>query len=112
MREKLFVDYYRATGCEILLEDDGFITYKINGRECFIAEMSTKIETRGSGAGKRLIAKLSKIARDAGCDCLSGNIHLRDPGHDNTILAALMTGFKVVRAENNVLLISMDMEGL
>lgn len=111
MRETLFIDYFKATGCELVLEDDGFIVYKINGRECFIAEMSTRAEKRGSGVGKRLIARLSEIAKDAGCDCLSGNIRLQDPGANNTLIASLATGFKLIRAENNVLLISMDLTG-
>lgn len=96
----------------VILENEfGFITYKISGKECFLANMYIDENQRQKGKGRELISQLSEIAHAKSCDVISANIHINDKNASKTLLAALIVGFKIARAEYGTLLIVKDIEG-
>lgn len=108
----LYANYIKEReGAKLLENQDGFASYKINGKELFIINMFIDQPKRSTGLFRKMINELSKYAFTNGCECLSANIHLWDEGANKTLLAALHLDFKVARAENGILLIIKDLRG-
>jgi GNAT superfamily N-acetyltransferase len=106
IKRTLYAEYLseRMDG-EILESEKGFITYKVNGTECFIIDMFVSKKYRSASFGRDFINELCDIALQRGCNIITANVHLWDKGHDNTLIAAFKTGFKISNAENGVLII-------
>lgn len=99
------------TGGKILEDEFGFIEYRIAGTECFIVDSYVLPEKRKLGHMRALEGRLESIAIEAGCDHMTGNIHLGDSGASKTLVAAILIGFEVVAANAGVLLISKKLGG-
>jgi hypothetical protein len=111
IKDTLYAKYIsQRAGYEILENEHGFVIYKINGEECFIVDMFVDNDKRGTGACKNLINSLVEIAKEKSCKFISGNIHLNDIGCNTTIVAAIYLGFKIIKAEFNILAIKKDLE--
>ena len=109
----LFAKYISdRQGHKILEDGAGFIIYKINEDECFIVDMYVDENIQQTGRGKNLISALADLARFEKCKYISANIHLWDKNANKTLLAALYTGFKVVKAEVGILVILKEIEGV
>lgn len=108
---KIYGEYIKEReGLSLLeFEDEGFLTYKIIGEECFLKNMYVLPLKRRSGAGSKFIRALSQIAKSEGCTHLSANIFLNDPGCNNTIISALKFGFSFYRAQNDCVSIVLDL---
>jgi hypothetical protein len=105
--DSLYAQYLRERqGVESIWNQNGFIAYKCAGDECFIAELFVEPEARRSGACRELVERVMSVARASGRKVLTGNIHIKDPGHDQTLQAAYALGFKVIGAESGILFIS------
>lgn len=108
----LFADYLKERlGQEIIENEHGFIIYKINGNECFLAEMYIKPESRRSGHGKSLLTELKVIGLDAGCEYITATIHQVDKNAHFTMAGAISCGFKIHNAHNNVITIILNING-
>lgn len=109
--DSLYANYIseRQNG-SVIENDDAFITYKINGDECFILDMYVKKEKRTAGIGKKIVGELEAIALSENCKFISANIHLFDRNANSTLLASLMTGFDVVRADVGIITIIKNLE--
>lgn len=92
-------------GKDVLKNENGFITYKIIGQELFLADMFLVKKARGSEVVSQFIEKLVQIGKDNKCSHISANIHLADSGANRTLKAALKLGFKLINANNNILVI-------
>lgn len=104
--DSLYAKYIsQRSGFKVLEDKTGFIIYKITNDECFIVDMFVEDFFRQKGKGKELVDTLSDLARFEKCTFVSAHIHLFDNNANNTLHAALHTGFKVVRAENGILTI-------
>lgn len=111
IRDTLFAKYiFERKGLSILEDENFFIFYKACGEELFIEDMSVDLAVRAIGKGKSAIGQLVEIAKQNNCKEITANIHLWDSGCNNTLAAALLTGFEVRAANNNILLISKSME--
>lgn len=107
--DSLYAEYLKERqGIETFFEPDAFVSYRISGLECFLVDMCVAKESRGRGRLRELIDKLEKIAIAEKCECISANIHLTLPGADSALRGALAVGFEVLRAQNDVLLISKE----
>lgn len=95
---------------QILENDVGFIKYVITGKECFLADMFIESTKRSTSLCRNMFAELSKIASDARCEVITANIHLNDKGHVKTLQAAFKLGFKIARAQNDILLIIKELK--
>jgi hypothetical protein len=112
MIDSLYLEYIKErAGLEMLSDESSFLTYKVTGDECFIADMFIKRASRGSGKCKSLIQKVSDIAIARGCKVLSANIAMSDPGRNHTMRAALKLGFVIGNANEKAILILKDLGG-
>ncbi|MGZ3770060.1 MAG: hypothetical protein ACXVCP_00390 [Bdellovibrio sp.] len=112
MINNLYVKYIKEReGAEILSNENGFASYKINEKELFIINMFIDKQKRSTGLFRKMINELSNIALLNKCECLSANIHLWDNGANKTLMSALHLDFKVTRAESGILLIVKDLRG-
>lgn len=112
IKETLYAKYLTERNNTNILENEtGFVAYIINNSDCFIADMFINKENRASGKARALICQLEEIALKNSCEKITGNIHLWDSGASNTLLAALNIGFNIIRADQNILLISKKISG-
>ena len=113
IKNTLYAKYLKERqDIDVLENKNGFITYKISGDECFIVDMCIDQEIRALGNARLFINELEKIAKEKSCKYISGNIHLWDKGANNTLIAALNIGFKVVKAEQGILVIVKEIGGV
>lgn len=112
IRGSLYEKYVKErAGCEILEQDFGFISYKIENAECFIADMFVDEPERKKGRSRELMDELSEIAIDAGCLRITANIFLNDKNANQTLIAALLIGFNVISAGPVFITIEKILEG-
>jgi len=106
LKDTLYAKYIKERDDREILEDEfGFITYKISGEECYINDMCIDLSERSGSRGRNLIEQLKEIALKLGCTFISANIYLADKGSSNTLFASLKVGFKVVKANHDILFI-------
>lgn len=106
--DSLYADYLNERqGISSIWDEHGFITYRITGKECFLVDMFVAVSARESGLGTKLVHQLAEIAKGAGCEVISANIHLELPGANVALKGAQSLGFEVERANGNVLLIAL-----
>lgn len=105
-----FID--EREGAKILEHKCGFVTYKLEGDECFICNMFVALEFRQGGYARALVEGLEALALAAGCKILTGNIHLNDHGSNATLISSLLIGFQVAAANNGSLLIVKQVKGV
>lgn len=108
--ETLYARYIgEREGSQIIENENGFITYKINGEECFLVDMYVRMEVRRSGEGRKLLNELIKIAKGHECKFISANIYTVDHGATNTLKAALISGFELLSAKNECVTILLNL---
>lgn len=106
IKDTMYAKYVKQRkNCEILENEYGFVVYKNTGDECFIDEMFVDESARKNGKGRELINALEQIAKSNYKKVITGNIYLNDPNCNETLISALLVGFKVVRAEHGLILI-------
>jgi predicted GNAT superfamily acetyltransferase len=108
----LYRDYIKEReNLSLLKHPHGWISYRVNENECYLADMFIAKDHRGSGLVKKMIEDLKDIAILSGCELISANIHLNDKGANHTLKAALKLDFSIVRAEHNIIVIVKKLGG-
>lgn len=106
LKNTLYAKYIKERlNQDILENENGFITYSINGEECFIAEMYVDKKKQSAGFGTDLIKLLNEIALEKGCKFITGNIQLFDQGKEQTMISALKCGFYIYSSNNQFITI-------
>lgn len=106
LKDSLYHQYItERNGFELIENEAGFLVYKINGIECFIVDMFVAKDKRNKYYGTDLINELVKIALENKCINITANIHLWDKNCNSTLVASILTGFVLVKADSNILLI-------
>lgn len=109
--ETLYAKYIKERcGREVFENEHGFITYQIKGEECFLADMCIEPSKRGSRIFKDMIDHLTRIAKGSGCKVVTATIYMADAGKEHSISSALKVGFKILRAENGVILLGKEVQ--
>jgi GNAT superfamily N-acetyltransferase len=90
-------------------DGSGFVTYRIEGAECFIKDFFVRAEQRRLRRGSSLLEELEREARKAGCKFLSATLWPNAKGTTDTLKAALWAGFEV-QAANGGLVICKGLE--
>ncbi len=107
LSDSLYAKYIlEREGAELIESSSTFITYKIDGKECFIANTFTEESKRKSGHFKSILKDLEAIARSRGCEFLSANIHLRDKHASATMAVSLALGFRIEKADCGIIMIT------
>lgn len=111
IKDTLYAKYIsQRSGHEILENEHGFVIYKINGEECFIVDMFVDINSRKKYYGSEFINELVEIAKSKKCKVITANVHLWDANYQVTLVSSFKNGFNIVRASNDILLISRNLE--
>lgn len=106
IKDTLYSQYiWEREGAEIIENEVAFIIYKIIDKECMILEMFVDPISRGSNKKREIIEELSSLAIKKGCEGLSGTIDLNAKDASHALSAVLRFGFKVVQAQNNILVL-------
>ncbi len=98
-------------GLDLLEFPEGFLTFKIDGDECFVANLFIHPDFRGTQALFRFYEKLEKIALEKNAKFISANIHINDHGFNRSLKAALKLGFSLVQAQNNSVIVFKKLGG-
>lgn len=102
----LGIEYIRERRAYSIIEKPwGFIAYKIQGPECFIAEIFVERSQRKSGKAASLADQVAKLAKAADCEVLSCTVDLTTQCATESIKPILAYGFKLESAHNNVIIL-------
>lgn len=105
----LFAEYIKETqGRECIESEIGFLSYVINGEECYIEDIYVKPAYRVTGAGSGLADIVKAKAKAQGCKVLIGTVNglFKDP--TTSAKALLAYGFKIDRIVQNVIVMKME----
>ena len=92
-------------GLDLLEFPEGFLTFKVEADECFVANLFIHPDFRGTPALFRFYEKLEKLSLEKNAKYISANIHLNDHGFNRTLKAVLKLGFSLVQAQNGSVII-------
>lgn len=81
----------------------GFVSYKVQGDECYIADVFVKKEHRKKSVGKNLMNLVESIAREKGAKFLCCMVIIDAKDADQACASALAYGFKLRMANANIL---------
>ncbi len=87
-------------GFEILEDENGFATYKISGKECYIRDIFVKPEFRKMNLASKYADEIAEIAKKLGCTHLSGTVAPMANGSTQSIQVLLGYGFKLLSSDN------------
>ncbi len=96
-------------GAEIIDLKDGFVSFKIQGKECFILDIFVRPELRVQKLGSRLIQMVSEKAKAQGCSFLSATICPQARGATDAMASAIRVGFKIHSAGLNCIIITKEL---
>lgn len=88
-------------GQHLIKEENGFITYLINGDQCYISDFFVSKNYRRSGIGYRMADKVTIEAKERGCKYLTCQVDLNAFGVEASTITILNYGFKIGSAQNN-----------
>lgn len=91
----LYKDYLEETfGKTVIETEDGYISYLIQGNECYVETVYVIPDKREAGVGSRFVDQVSEIAKSAGATFISTTINpaINDP--TRSMKAILACGFK------------------
>ena len=109
IKDSLWYKYVNTRqGAEIIESELGFVQFKLAGEECFIMEMFVDQEARGKGTKNELLSDLEALAIENDCKIITGNIDAKDPFAARTLRAAFKWGFKILKAQNDIILIGKE----
>lgn len=94
---------------EIIETEKGFITFSINGDECYIENIYVIKSERKTGLAIEFQAQVAVIAKERGCKFLSGSVVPSLPGGSESLRMLLINGFKLHSAVNNFIIVKKDL---
>ncbi len=100
----LYKDYIKEReNRECIESEDGFITYKIYGIECYIIDIYVVPEKRISAIGRNMADQVAEIAKEQGCKVLSGSVVPSANNSTESIKILISYGFKLIKSEPNMI---------
>lgn len=108
------LDLYRKyikerEGKELIQNDHAFISYKILGEECFVADMYCDNDFRGQGHAFNLAVALIEIAMKSNCKYMSSNVHTELEGAQRSIQLQMKFGFNVIGGSGRVIFLRKEL---
>jgi GNAT superfamily N-acetyltransferase len=84
---------------------DGFITYKIEGPQCFVRDFFVQRSHRSLGVGHQLIDRVIEIAKEKGCSFIACSVVPTANGSHQSMRAILHPdySFKLWYSEKNLI---------
>lgn len=92
----MFKDYLKEReGFETFETEVGFMTYKVFGKEFYIRDMYIAPAFRRQRAAWSMADSIFQLARELGCEYVTGTIYQGAEGNDASLAAMLAYGFKI-----------------
>lgn len=92
-------------GFDIVETGDGFVSYQINGDECYVRDIYVVPEKRRERLAQILADNVTDIARKANCKFLSGTIYPSKTGSTESMKALIWYGFKIRASTNDCIVL-------
>lgn len=106
----MYAEYIKEReGKQIIEDEKGFATFMIKGTECYIADIFIKKEFRNAGAGSNYADQISIIARENGCEVLTGSVTPSFRGASVSMQAQLKYGFEISSAHEDFILLKKEL---
>ncbi len=106
----LWAQYIKErNGMETLEHEFGFMTYKIQGEECYIEDAFILPAHRQKNMGSLLLEEIEQKAREAGCKHLTSVIRPSEVFATGSMKAQLAVGFKIYMSTSDKIIM---MKGL
>ena len=94
---------------DILEDDQGFASFLIAGDECYIEDLYIRPQHRRNYKAFGFGDELKTIAKEKGCKYLVTTVNLNNVDPSTSLKGILAFGFKVISANNNVILAKMEL---
>lgn len=112
IRKSLWARYREERGEAKFIEYDwGFISYSINGEECYIQDYYIIPEKRGEGLAWKLAKEVEKRALDAGCKYLTGSVIVGSKDDTKSLKILLHYGMKLLSVNGNIIYMIKELKG-
>lgn len=90
-------------------DDHGFVTFDfLPNNICHLIDIYVDPICRITGVGKSYLKRLIKIAKENKSSKIIATIDLKAKNHDLSLTCALKTGFKIVEAKNDILIVALE----
>ena len=103
----MFFDYVkeREDLDSIIIEGQGFLTYRKDEDTLFVNDLYVKPEFRKSSTFMELYKKAIDIGRKLGCKQMEGHVWTNTMNPTRSLRAVLAAGFEVIHADTNVIVL-------
>ena len=106
----MYREYLEELGSRDIVEsENGFATYLITGKECYIEDIYVKKEFRKTKEASKLADKIVKIAKEKGCTLLTGSVVPTANNSTRSLKVLLGYGFKLHSANDNFIVFSKEL---
>lgn len=100
----LYGDYIKErAGKGIIESEHGFCTYILANTECYIEDLYVVPEQRNSKVASEMADKVADIAKEAGCEWLTGSVCPSAQGSTASLRVLLAYGMELLRSEQNMI---------
>lgn len=100
----LYSEYIKErAGIDTLETENGFMSYRIQGKECFINDVYVRPEHRLTGEGARMLGAVIAIAKEQGCSLLTSTVCPMAKGSTESLKAVLASGFSLWESTTNLI---------
>jgi GNAT superfamily N-acetyltransferase len=98
-----FAEYkLEREGKRVIETEEGFVSYSINGVDCYIEDIFVSKHYRRSSIATKMADLVAEIARGNGCKLLFGSVVPKANGSHQSMLAILSYGFKLYESRENI----------
>lgn len=100
----LYSQYLKErTNKQILETEQGFVTYQIFGKECYIEDIFVIPSLRKERVATKLADEVSEIAKTQGCTHLTGSVCLTSSNSTQSLKVLLGYGMTLLKSEINMI---------
>lgn len=106
----LYTDYLkeREGGHVFEVPNQGFATYFLNGKECYIRDIYVAPDYRRSKVATFMLDCIVTAAKKAGCTFITGTVMPTAPGATESMKASLVYGFQLVSSNSQLIYLKKD----
>lgn len=102
----MYFEYLKErNGTEAIVKDYGFITYRVQGEECYLADVYVKPDFRSKSKSSELLNDLIARAKDLGCTMITAREPIGDYQSTHSLRCALSLGFEIFSANSEAIVI-------
>lgn len=100
----LYSDYILERENRECIEDpEGFVTFKVFGKECYIQDIYIVPLKRRSNKATELATQVEVIAKERGCTIITGSVCPSAKNSTDSIKVLIAYGFKLMKSEPDLI---------